>query len=74
MTANEQPQPSRENRYFRYDLISGSVFTHVLYDKKTAKRWLVHATGVRFPFEGDVATVWFPVHYNPYTLEAIRWS
>ena len=63
-----------ENDYFRYEFISGSYFTHVLTDKKAEKKWLVHATGIRFPIVGDICITWFPAYYNPRTLEAMRFA
>ena len=66
------------NGYFRWQRISGSEwgFTHVLTALDPSKddfgkRWMVHATGVKFPVREDgVTKVWSPFSYNPRTLEA----
>lgn len=66
------------NGYFRWEPISGSVFTHVLIALDPAKddfgkRWLVHATGARFPVsEDDTVQTWFPCRVDPRTMEVVR--
>lgn len=64
------------NGYYRWQMISGSVFTHLLTVLDTSKKdfgktWLIHASEIKFPFDGEMAITWFPTKYNR-NLEAVK--